>query len=77
MTQINKNLAELNEAISTETKAIYQLKRKGAAPDINQIILRYTSIAKAVEIVSSEEYDSAKLLGLSQVLDKWVVEACL
>ena len=40
-----------------------------------KIILRYTSLANAAKAIEREESDSAKLLGLGQVLEKWIIEA--
>ena len=41
---------------------------------IEKVILSYTSLAHASKQIMNEENDAKKLLGISQVVEKWMVE---
>lgn len=41
---------------------------------MNKIILRFTALAHAAKTVAAEDIQSNKLLSLSQVVEKWMIE---
>jgi len=81
---INIKLKELSNEITKDfTPPLHKLKTQANLHDhgtdyvnrINRLIISFTSLAHAAKQVLNEDKESKKLLGISQVLDKWMLEA--
>jgi hypothetical protein len=85
---INLKLKELsNEITRDHTTTLHRAKTQAIkhhdanvitnryVSRIEKLLMSYTSLSHAAKQVMNEDKDSKKLLGLSQVLDKWMLEA--
>jgi len=81
---INMKLKELSNEITKDyTPPLHKLKTQANSHEygkdyvnrIDRLIVSFTSLAHAAKQVLNEDKDSKKLLGLSQVIDKWMLEA--